>query len=98
MNFSKQSNKLNNILLSQYLINNGHSINHADLQQIQDIDKHVAALKYSCMKGHQGFVIKTSILYKKGSVLGQDIYKLVLPEGLAEQVLSQNELGIAVIN
>ena len=87
LNFNKQREKLNCILLSQYLINNGHSINQADLQQIQDTDKHVASLKHSCMKGNQGFLIKSRILYKKGPVFGQDIYKLVLPEGLAEQML-----------
>ena len=52
LNFNKQREKLNCILLSQYLINNGHSINQADLQQIQDTDKHVASLKHSCMKGN----------------------------------------------
>ena len=69
------------------------------LQQIQNIDRHVAALKHSCLNGHQGFVIKTGLLYKKGNVLGQFIYKLVLPEGLAKQVLyaihSKNETHIS---
>ena len=65
LNFNKQRNKLNNILLSQYLISNGHKINQADLQQIQNTDRSVNALKQNCLKGHQGYVLKYDVLYKK---------------------------------
>ena len=87
LNFKKQRHKLNNILLSQYMISNGHMINQADLQQIQNTDRFVAALKQGCLNGHQGFLLKNGVLYKKSKVLGQEIYKLVLPEGLSRQVL-----------
>ena len=43
--------------------------------------------RHSCIQGNLGFLIKNDILYKKGNVLGQEIYKLVLPEALAQQVL-----------
>ena len=43
LNFQKQRHKLNNILLSQYLISNGNSITQAALSQIQSVDKHVAS-------------------------------------------------------
>ena len=69
------------------MISNGHSINQADFQPIQNTDRFVAALKQGCLNGHQGFVIKNGVLYKKGKVLGQDIYKLILSEGLSKQEL-----------
>ena len=53
LNFNKQRLKFNNILLSQYLIGNGHKINQADLQQIQNTDRFVNALKQDCLKGHK---------------------------------------------
>ena len=64
LNFNKQRHKLNNILLSQYLISNGHKINQADLQQIQNTDRFVNALKQDCLNGHQGYALKNDVLYK----------------------------------
>ena len=57
LNFNKQRQKLNIILLSQYLIGNGHKINQADLQQIQNTDRFVNALKQDCLKGHKDYIL-----------------------------------------
>ena len=50
----------------------------------------MSALKQTC--NNNGFLIKSGILYKRGDVLGQEIYKLVLPEGLAHQVLNATHM------
>ena len=87
INFNKLRGKLNTILLSQYLMSNGHTISQGDLQHIQNTDRDINTLKRECEKGHKDYVIKNGILYKKGTVLGQIIFKLVLPTGLSRQVL-----------
>ena len=75
INFNKLRGKLNTILLSQYLMSNGHTIGQGDLQHIQNTDRDINAVKRECEKGHKDYVIKNGVLYKKGIVLGQGIFK-----------------------
>ena len=87
VNFNKLRGKLNTILLSQYMMSNGHTISQGDLQHIQNTDRDINALKRDCKEGHKNYVLKNGVLYKKGIILGQPIFKLVLPTSLSRQVL-----------
>ena len=87
INFNKLRGKLNTILLSQYLLTTGHLISQGDLKHIQDVDRDINSLKKQCEEGHKNYLIRNGILYKKSIILGQTIYKLVLPNSLSRQVL-----------
>ena len=87
INFNKLRGKLNIILLSQYLLSNGHLISQGDLAHIQNTDREVNSLKKQCEGGNENYLIKNNILYKKSTILGQTVYKLVLPNNLSIQVL-----------
>ena len=65
INFDKLRGKLNIILLSQYLLSNGHLISQGDLAHIQNTDREVNSLKKQCEGGNENYLIKNNILYKK---------------------------------
>ena len=65
VNFDKLRGQLNIILLSQYLLSNGHQISQGDLAQIQNTDREVNSLKKSTEAGNENYLIKNNILYKK---------------------------------
>ena len=88
--FKNLLNKLNVILLSQYLQRSQNCINKQDIIMIQDSDPLLSEIMGKLVNGNKvndRFVIRDGILFKQDLIYGAQVFLLCLPECLSRQIL-----------
>ena len=89
--FEGQRSKLNQILLSQHLLANGHKISQKALIALQMSNKVISKLRKEYSENNKGngkYLLHKDLLYKIKTITENlKLYKLMLPEDLARQVL-----------
>ena len=85
--------QLNSIILSQFLIKNNMHIGPQEIIEIQESDNFLFEIRkqlrqeYGTKKVDGRFILHKGILFKSYTVLGQEVWKLALPEYLCSNIL-----------